>query len=173
METGQSERTAARAAWQHRRMSDDELARLADVDLEMLHTAVLLSRSCPPSTSAFSVGALVVDAAGAVLATGYSREDDPQAHAEERALAKLDGAVPADVTMYSSLEPCSSRASRPDSCASLIIAAGIRRVVFALREPAVFVDGRGSQMLAEAGVTVVEAAQLADEVREINAHLLR
>lgn len=172
METGSICAAIAGVAWQHRRMSDEEPVRATDLDLEMLHTAVLLSRSCPPSTSAFSVGALVVDTEGAVLATGYSREDDPQVHAEERALGKLDAAVPADVTMYSSLEPCSARASRPDSCASLIIAAGIGRVVFALREPATFVEGRGSDVLAAAGVTVVEVTQLADEVRGVNAHLL-
>ena len=143
-----------------------------DADLRLLRQAVELSQLCPPSSTAFSVGAVVVDANGNVLATGYSRETDPRAHAEEGALTKLDGELPAGVTVYSSLEPCSSRASRPDSCASLIIAAGIGRVVFALREPSVFVDGRGGEVLAGAGVTVIEATQLASDVRRVNAHLL-
>lgn len=139
----------------------------------MLRRAIELSRRCPQSPTAFSVGAVIVDGNGQELATGYSREDDPRVHAEECALGKLSVALPSGVTIYSSLEPCSSRASRPESCASLILAAGIKRVVFALREPAVFVDGRGTEMLAAAGVAMVEVAQLADDVRDVNAHLLR
>lgn len=161
------------APCQHRQVTDDAHVRPTDADLEMLRRAVELSRRCPPSATAFSVGAVIVDADGHELATGYSREDDPHAHAEECALSKLTVTLAAGVTIYSSLEPCSSRASRPDSCASLIVASGIRRVVFAFREPVVFVDGRGAEMLAAAGVTVVEAPQLADDVRDVNAHLLR
>ena len=43
----------------------------------------------PPSTTAFSVGAVIVDAAGEEIAWGYSRETDDHVHAEESALAKL------------------------------------------------------------------------------------
>ena len=50
---------------------------------------------CPPSQTAFSVGAVVVAADGTELARGYSREGgDPVSHAEEAALAKLDPADP-------------------------------------------------------------------------------
>jgi hypothetical protein len=45
-------------------------------------------------------------------------------------------------------------------------------VVFALREPSVFVDCRGAEELAEAGVTVVELPELAGQVRDVNAHLI-
>ena len=55
--------------------------------------------------------------------------------------------------------------SRPRTCSELIIAGGIPRVVFALREPPTFVDGRGAERLAEAGVEVVELPELADGVR--------
>jgi pyrimidine deaminase RibD-like protein len=136
-----------------------------------------LSRCCPPSATAFSVGALVVDAGGAVLATGYSRETGPRVHAEEAALAKLagEGGVGRRVTgatIYSSLEPCSTRRSRPRSCAQLIISAGIPRVVFALREPPTFVEGQGAEVLEAAGVVVVEIPELAPEVAIVNAHIL-
>lgn len=143
-------------------------------DRTWLERAVALSRSCPPSQTAFSVGAVLVAADGAELAAGYSRETEPTEHAEEAALRKLDPADPrlAGATMYSSLEPCSARASRPRPCAELIVAAGIRRVVYALREPALFVTGEGDELLRAAGVDVVEIADLADQVRKINAHLL-
>jgi len=140
------------------------------VDGHWLARAVELSRRCPPSTTAFSVGAVIVDAAGEEIAWGYSRETDDTVHAEESALAKLAADDPrlAGATVYSSMEPCSSRKSRPRSCTRLILDAGIRRVVFAYREPSTFVVGDGAEQLAAAGVTVVERPELAAEVREVN-----
>jgi pyrimidine deaminase RibD-like protein len=132
--------------------------------------AVELSHRCPPSTTAFSVGAVIVDAAGEAIAWGYSRETDELVHAEESALAKLaadDPRLPA-ATMYSSLEPCSDRKSRPKSCSRLIRDAGIPRVVFALREPSTFVVGKGAEELRSAGVTLAEVPELGDLVREAN-----
>lgn len=140
-------------------------------DRRLLRTAIELSRRCPASDTAFSVGAVVVGPTGEVLGTGYSRETDARVHAEEAALAKLAGSDLSDATIYSSLEPCGARASRPTSCASLIVASGIGRVVFALREPSLFVEGRGAELLAGAGVKVVELAELGAEVREVNGHL--
>ena len=133
-----------------------------------------LSRRCPPSPSAFSVGAVVVAADGTVMATGYSREASPRAHAEEAALAKVDPADSrlAGATLYSSLEPCRVRASRPTPCAELIISAGLRRVVIAWLEPPVFAPGGGAALLREAGITVVEAPGLAAEARAVNAAVL-
>ena len=141
-------------------------------DRELLARAVELAWRCPPSGSAFSVGALVVDADGAELAEGWSRRGDDVEHAEESALAELCGAVPAGVTVYSSLEPCSARASRPRTCTDLILAAGVARVVFAWREPSLFVVGEGAERLRAAGVEVVELPELAEAAREPNAHVL-
>ena len=144
-----------------------------DGDRHWLALAVELSRACPPSESAFSVGAVLVGPGGSVISTGYSREDDPKNHAEESALAKAAaaGADTAGATMYSSLEPCLTRVSRPVSCARLIAAAGIRRVVIAWREPPVFQPGGGAEWLQRHGVTVVEYPELAAAAREVNDHL--
>jgi pyrimidine deaminase RibD-like protein len=135
--------------------------------------AIELAARCPPSDTAFSVGAVVIGADGSVLATGYSREADPHDHAEETALAKLDPADPrlAGATIYSSLEPCSDRRSHPVSCTQLILKAGIPRIVFAWREPALFVNCVGAELLRSAGREVVEMADLAPLVRRANAHL--
>lgn len=135
--------------------------------MDLLAEAVELSRRCPPSTSAYAVGAVV--RAGSLHSTGYSRQTDPHDHAEEVAL--LGGDVTGG-TIYTSMEPCSTRRSRPRACTELIIAAGIVRVVYALREPPLFADCRGVELLEEAGVEVVEVPELAPLVREINAHLL-
>ena len=88
--------------------------------------------------------------------------------------AKLDPAEPglARATIYSSLEPCRVRASRPRPCAELIIEAGLRRVVIAWLEPPLFAPGGGAAMLREAGISVVEIPGLAAEARAVNAAVL-
>ena len=145
-------------------------------DRHWLAEAIELSRRCPPSESAFSVGAILVGPDGAVIATGFSRERDPHDHAEEVALARAASAGAARrlarATLYSSLEPCAARASRPRPCAELIIEAGLRRVVIAWLEPPVFVEGGGAARLRAAGVTVIEIPELAATARAVNAHLL-
>jgi pyrimidine deaminase RibD-like protein len=137
-----------------------------------LGRAVELSRLCPISGTAFAVGAVIIGPDGRELATGYSRETDPHDHAEETALRKLRGTDLTGATIYSSLEPCSRRASHPRTCAELILEAGIPRVVYALREPPVFVEGDGAALLTACGVQVDHLEDLADEVRRINAHVL-
>lgn len=151
------------------------------MDEHWLALAVDLSRRCPPSVSAYNVGALIVDATGPAdtpdtvgteLARGRSREEHPHDHAEEVALRRLPGEVdPTVLTVYTSLEPCGVRRSRPRTCAELILAAGIGRVVYAWREPPILAEGGGAERLAAAGVEVVELTALAPAVREINHHL--
>jgi diaminohydroxyphosphoribosylaminopyrimidine deaminase / 5-amino-6-(5-phosphoribosylamino)uracil reductase len=134
-----------------------------------------------------------VSADGSALSTGFSRELDFSGHAEEIALAKLGlpGGAPAvepaglagldgldgldglaAATLYSSLEPCAVRASRPVPCADLIIASGIGRVVIAWLEPPVLAPGGGAARLRAAGVTVEVIPELAAAARAVNAHLL-
>ena len=142
-----------------------------------MRLAVSLARRCPPSDAAFSVGAVIVDAEGAELSRGFSREGgDPVVHAEEAALAKLSPGEPrlAGATIYSTLEPCSQRQSRPRTCTELIIAAGLRRVVIAWREPALFVaDAQGYELLSRAGLTVTELPAFAADAIAPNRHLVR
>jgi pyrimidine deaminase RibD-like protein len=118
-----------------------------------------------------------VDAEGAELSRGFSREGgDPVVHAEEAALGKVAPGEPrlAGATIYSTLEPCSQRKSRSRTCTELIIAAGLRRVVIAWREPALFVaDGQGCELLSRAGLAVTELPQFAAGAIAPNRHLIR
>ena len=84
---------------------------------DWLRAAIELSRRCEPSPYAYSVGAIIVSADGTELARGYSRETEASVHAEEVALlrVKIDDLV--DAVLYSSLEPCGVRRSRPAPCA--------------------------------------------------------
>ncbi|MFH9584966.1 dihydrofolate reductase family protein [Streptomyces luteogriseus] len=147
----------------------------AAADHHWLALACELAERCPPSATAFSVGAVVVAADGTELARGHSREaGDPVVHAEEAALAKIDPADPRlpGATVYSSLEPCARRASRPAPCARLILDAGVRRVVTAWREPDTFVtDADGSGLLSAQGVEVVVLPEHEERAKAPNRHL--
>jgi riboflavin-specific deaminase-like protein len=142
-------------------------------DHRFLRWAIELSRLSPPSDSAFSVGAVVVAADGEVLATGFSREQADRDHAEEVALRKAAGDPRLrHATLYSTLEPCGARASRPVPCAQRIIAAGLDRVVFAWREPPLFTAAHGAEQLRAAGLAVTEVPDLAERARSVNSHLV-
>lgn len=148
---------------------------VAPADRHWLRIACELAAQCPPSRTAFSVGAVVVAADGTELARGHSREGgDPVVHAEEAALAKIDPADPRlpAATVYSSLEPCARRASRPRPCARLILDAGVRRVVTAWREPDTFVEAaNGAAVLLGAGADVVVLPEFEGPAQEPNRHL--
>jgi 5-amino-6-(5-phosphoribosylamino)uracil reductase len=141
-------------------------------DRRFLRWAIELSRLCPPSRTAFSVGAVIVGEGGEVLSTGFSREQEEHDHAEEVAIRKLgDDPRLRHATIYSSLVPCGARASRPVTCVQHIVNAGIPRVVCAWREPPLFTSGQGAEQLAAAGVTLIEIPELADVAQSVNAHL--
>ncbi|GAA0528030.1 hypothetical protein GCM10010172_05730 [Paractinoplanes ferrugineus] len=136
-----------------------------------MRRAVELARRSPRTESAFAVGAVIAGPDDRMVAEGWSRDTDPLVHAEESALARAAGDLGA-ATLYSTLEPCSKRAHRPDAtCTALILAAGIRRVVIAWREPDVFVTCEGVALLIAAGVRVVELPEFAAAARAVNAHL--
>jgi diaminohydroxyphosphoribosylaminopyrimidine deaminase/5-amino-6-(5-phosphoribosylamino)uracil reductase len=141
-----------------------------------MEAAIKLSRQCPPSLSAYSVGATIVDADGEEVSRGYSRETDIHVHAEESAMAKLALNDPrlARSTLYSTLEPCSQRRSRSLTCTDLTLQALIPRVVIAWREPELFVPNAiGVEKLQAAGIDVVELRDMADDARAVNAHLFK
>lgn len=132
------------------------------------------SRNARASTTAFAVGAIIVSGDDDELGRGHSREVAPADHAEEVALSRVRPEARellAGATMYTSLEPCSTRRSRPVSCTSLIVDSGIRRVVLAAREPDLFVECEGVALLTAAGVEVLEIDEMAGLVRAVNAHL--
>ena len=143
-------------------------------DRHWLERAIELAHRCPPASGAYSVGAVIVDARDTEIAYGYSRDTDPTVHAEESALAKLaadDPRLPG-ATIYSTLEPCSQRASRPTSCTQLILNSGIKRVVIAWREPSLFVDNCvGLELLGRGGVETLELTDLAAAAKAPNSHL--
>ena len=143
-------------------------------DRTWLREAIVLSHAAPRSKRAFSVGCAIVDSEGRCVATGYSRENDDLAHAEEAAIEKAEraGVDLRACTLYSSLEPCGARLSPRRSCVARILEVGIPQVVFAYAEPSLFVEAHGERLLRAAGVEVRSYPEFADEVVAVNSHLL-
>jgi len=110
------------------------------------------------------VGALIVDADGAVVGRGYHhRPGEP--HAEILALREA-GSRAHGATLVVTLEPCSVQGRTPP-CVDAIVAAGIRRVVMAAEDPDATAQGRGRRWLEEAGVEVVSPVR-EEQARRLN-----
>ena len=99
---------------------------------------------------------------GRVVGRGWTQPGG-RPHAEAMALAQAGDAARGS-TAYVTLEPCAHASPRGPACADLLVAAGVARVVAALRDPDPRTDGQGLARLAAAGVTV-ESGVLADEAR--------
>jgi len=98
-----------------------------------------------------AVGAVLVKA-GRVIATGYhAKLGGP--HAEAVALLNA-GSKAKGATLYSTLEPCNHHGRTPP-CSEAIIAAGVKKVVYASSDPNPIVNGKGVRRLRAAGVEVV------------------
>lgn len=98
---------------------------------------------------------------GEVIATGFTQSGG-RPHAEAMALQEA-GEAAKGATAYVTLEPCAHEGQTPP-CAASLIAAGIARVVYAMKDPDPRVNGGGAKMLADAGVKV-ETGLLADEAQ--------
>jgi len=107
------------------------------------------------------VGAVVLDAAGAVVGEGATSPPG-RPHAEVHALAQA-GERARGGTAVVTLEPC-AHTGRTGPCADALIAAGVARVVVAVPEPTQLATG-GAARLRAAGIDVelgVEQADAAD-----------
>lgn len=102
------------------------------------------------------VGCVIGDDGGAVWGVGHHRVFGG-AHAEVEALAscRANGRDPHGGTAWVTLEPCAHHGKTPP-CAEALIAAGIRRVVIARRDPNEVSMG-GVEVLRSAGVRVEES----------------
>lgn len=109
------------------------------------------------------VGAVVVHR-GCMVGEGFhARAGGP--HAEIVALTAA-GSRARDAVLYVTLEPCGHYGRTPP-CTEAIIGAGVRRVVYALRDPHRAVAGEGLARLKAAGLAVL-GPLLPDAARRLN-----
>lgn len=99
---------------------------------------------------------------GQVVAEGWHRRAG-EAHAEVDALRNCSD--PRGTTMYVTLEPCAHHGRTPP-CTDALIAAGVARVVVAMRDPHEIASG-GVGKLRAAGIEVITGI-LEDDARKLN-----
>lgn len=121
-------------------------------DIEFMQRALFLAeRGRGTTTPNPVVGAVIVDADGAVVGQGAHRVAGGP-HAEIFAI-EAAGPRARGATLYCTLEPC-CHVGRTGPCAERVVAAGIRRVVVALEDPNPKVAGGGFGYLRKHGVDV-------------------
>ncbi|MEP6739375.1 MAG: bifunctional diaminohydroxyphosphoribosylaminopyrimidine deaminase/5-amino-6-(5-phosphoribosylamino)uracil reductase RibD [Caldimonas sp.] len=113
------------------------------------------------------VGCVITAADGTVIGRGHTQEAGG-AHAEIMALrdAAARGTSVRGATVHVTLEPCSHHGRTPP-CADALVAAGVGRVVMAMRDPNPLVSGQGAARLAATGIAI-EWGSCAHEARELN-----
>ncbi len=111
-----------------------------------------------------AVGCVIVKD-GRVLGRGATARGG-RPHAETIALLEA-GPGAAGAQVYVTLEPCAHHGHTPP-CAEALIAAGVARVMVAVRDPDARVSGRGIAMLEAAGIEVVVGLG-EREARSLNA----
>ncbi len=109
------------------------------------------------------VGCVLV-AEGRIVGEGWTAPAGGP-HAERTAIERA-GAAARGATAYVTLEPC-NHTGRTGPCTDALIAAGVSRVVCAVRDPNTGVAGGGIEALETAGLDV-EVGMLEREAREIN-----
>jgi diaminohydroxyphosphoribosylaminopyrimidine deaminase / 5-amino-6-(5-phosphoribosylamino)uracil reductase len=111
-----------------------------------------------------AVGAVLV-VGNRIVAKGHHREAGRD-HAEIECLRNFGGRMPAQATLYVTLEPCSTE-GRTAPCTDAILQAGVRNVVVGAIDLNPRHSGKGIVQLRNAGVSV-RAGVLADDCAHIN-----
>lgn len=132
-------------------------------DETFMRRALVLARRGTGKTSPNPVVGAVVVRAGKIIGEGWHKRPGGS-HAEVFALHGINAR---GATLYVTLEPCCTFGKTPP-CTDAVIAAGIRRVVVAARDPNPRHAGRGLTVLRRAGIKVEEGL-LAGEAIRINA----
>ena len=138
-------------------------------DVDAMRLAIELARARLGLTGDNPAVGCVIVKDGAIVGQAATAEGG-RPHAEEQALA-LAGEAARGAVAYVTLEPCGARSSGAASCAELLAAAGVARVVVAAADPSPLASGRGAERLGAAGVPL-ETGLLAGEAAPLYADYL-
>jgi diaminohydroxyphosphoribosylaminopyrimidine deaminase/5-amino-6-(5-phosphoribosylamino)uracil reductase len=128
--------------------------RAAAIDMKWIDLALELAERGRFTVSPNPMVGAVIVRGGRVVGTGFHRNAGGP-HAEVSALAKA-GRLAAGADLYVTLEPC-AHLGRTPPCTEAILAAGIRRLVVAARDPNPLVAGRGFSALRRGGIRILAA----------------
>lgn len=147
-----------------------------DADVVFIKRAIALSAQCvaEPGKVTPRVG-VVVARDGRLLADAFRGELAAGEHAEFTALEKkLFESIVAGATVYTTLEPCTTRNHPKVPCAERLIERKVSRVVIGMLDPNPAIRGRGVRLLRDHNVaTELFPAALAAQVEDLNRHFRR
>ncbi|MCI0662039.1 MAG: hypothetical protein L0220_13295 [Acidobacteria bacterium] len=105
-----------------------------------------------------------------VLAVGHRGEEGPGNHAEYGTLEKkLKDVAVAGATVFTTLEPCTTRKHPKVPCAERLIERKVSRVVIGMLDPNPDIRGKGQIRLREANIAIETFADdLTAEIEEMN-----
>jgi pyrimidine deaminase RibD-like protein len=154
-------------------------AGVTEQERTFIQQAILAAQKCVSELGRHSpkVGAVVVKD-GKVLAIAHRGQDEQGEHAEFTALDKmLKDDILAGATVYTTLEPCTTRNHPKVSCAQRLIDRKVARVVIGMLDPNEKICGKGVRRLRKANIEVVMfppdlMAQVEDQNREFERFIL-
>jgi pyrimidine deaminase RibD-like protein len=148
----------------------------ASSDRALMVRAIDLARKCKSEPGSISpkVGAIVARN-GRVLGEAFRGELALGEHAEFTLLeGKLADQTLAGATLFTTLEPCTSRNPPKIACAARIVERRIKRVVIGVLDPNQRIRGRGELSLRAAGIEITRFdPDLMAEIEELNRDFAR